>query len=264
MTTSLAITQQLEACEAVIERGMTTFIEVGNALLRIRDERLYRQEYRDFETYCQARWALSRSRAYQLMDAADVVERVSTIVDTPAPANEGQARALIGLPTETAAQVMQEAHDITDGKPTATVIREVRERIENPDLPLTQEECEALDDAAYCDGSCGDGLCECLAEDCSCGFLPPDARATDASDTPTPAKGSGVKDKKSPGPRVGHLKILTNAAASLSGMQILLDAIEELDATVTADEARQLWTDLDSATRSLNRIKNLTKERSNT
>jgi hypothetical protein len=260
MTTSLAITQQLEACEAVIERGMTTFIEVGNALLRIRDERLYRQEYRDFETYCQARWAMNRRYANRLIEAADVADRLGPI----GPRNEGQARELSGLPAETAAQVMQEAHDLTDGKPTATVIREVRERIGNPDLPLTQEECEALDDAAYCDGSCGDGLCECLAEDCSCGFLPPDARATDASDTPTPAKGSGVKDKKSPGPRVGHLKILTNAAASLSGMQILLDAIEELDATVTADEARQLWTDLDSATRSLNRIKNLTKERSNT
>jgi hypothetical protein len=260
MTTSLAITQQLEACEAVIERGMTTFIEVGNALLRIRDERLYRQEYRDFETYCQARWAMNRRYANRLIEAADVADRLGPI----GPRNEGQARELSGLPAETAAQVMQEAHDLTAGQPTATVIREVRERIGNPDLPLTQEECEALDDAAYCDGSCGDGLCECLAEDCSCGFLPPDARATDASDTPTPAKGSGVKDKKSPGPRVGHLKILTNAAASLSGMQILLDAIEELDATVTADEARQLWTDLDSATRSLNRIKNLTKERSNT
>ena len=39
----------LAECEAVIERGLATFVEVGRALLHIRDERLYRAAHRTFE-----------------------------------------------------------------------------------------------------------------------------------------------------------------------------------------------------------------------
>ena len=88
--------------EAVIERGLKTFCEVGEALLAIRDGRLYRQDYSTFEDYCISRWGLARSRAYQLMDAAEVVGtlRMSTIVDI-LPATESQARPLVALlPTE--------------------------------------------------------------------------------------------------------------------------------------------------------------------
>lgn len=38
---------------------------------------------------------------HQLIEAADVVERLGTIVPNLLPANEGQARELHGLPTET-------------------------------------------------------------------------------------------------------------------------------------------------------------------
>ncbi len=48
----------LAECEAVIEKGMDTFLEVGNALLRIRDERLYRVGFSTFQEYCQARWQM--------------------------------------------------------------------------------------------------------------------------------------------------------------------------------------------------------------
>jgi hypothetical protein len=46
----------LAQCEGVIERGMKSFIEVGTALLKIRDERLYRENYGTFEEYCRKRW----------------------------------------------------------------------------------------------------------------------------------------------------------------------------------------------------------------
>jgi hypothetical protein len=81
--------KRLDELEAVIERGVQTFIEVGKALTEIRDSRLYKQTYNSFETYCKERWGFSRARGYQLIDAA----KLSTTVDTP-PANERQARAL--------------------------------------------------------------------------------------------------------------------------------------------------------------------------
>src|SRR5260221_3259797 len=43
-------------CEAVIQRGWQTFVEVGRALARIRDQKLYRAEHDTFETYCRQKW----------------------------------------------------------------------------------------------------------------------------------------------------------------------------------------------------------------
>jgi len=66
----------LEQCEQIIERGLKTFIQVGRALTRIRDAKLYRLEYRTFEDYCAERWGIERGRAYQIMSAATVAENV--------------------------------------------------------------------------------------------------------------------------------------------------------------------------------------------
>lgn len=82
----------------MIERGLTTFVEVGAALLRIREERLYRATHGSFEDYCRERWGWGRAHAYRLMDAAAVVQDLSPIGDTPLPRNEAQARELARLP----------------------------------------------------------------------------------------------------------------------------------------------------------------------
>jgi hypothetical protein len=109
--------------EAVIERGLNTFVEVGNALLAIRDQREYRAAHSTFEGYCQERWGFTERRARQLMASA---EAVGTIVPTglPAPANEGQARELARVPEPERAEVWRETIERTGGKPTAAAIRE--------------------------------------------------------------------------------------------------------------------------------------------
>ncbi|MEU3096581.1 hypothetical protein ABZ690_17735, partial [Streptomyces sp. NPDC006967] len=53
--------------EAVIERGIKTFYEVGTALADIRDRKLYRADYGTFEEYAEKRWQMSRRRAYQMI-----------------------------------------------------------------------------------------------------------------------------------------------------------------------------------------------------
>lgn len=115
--------EALAELEEVIERGLTTFVDVGNALLSIRDERLYRAEYATFEDYCRERWGLSQPRAYQLMDAAGVV---STMVESglEPPTNERQVRELGRVPEERRAEVWQQTLDATGGKPTAAAIRQ--------------------------------------------------------------------------------------------------------------------------------------------
>jgi hypothetical protein len=105
---STAEVQTLAHYEQIIERGIKTFVEVGHALLVIRDERLYREGYTTFEDYCRQRWDLSRPYAYQLMEASVVVENVSAVADI-VPANEAQARPLTTLPAEQQREVWREA-----------------------------------------------------------------------------------------------------------------------------------------------------------
>lgn len=83
----------LVECEAVIERGLKSFVEVGQALARIKDEDLYKSlGYRRFEDYCRERWDLSRKRAYDLTGAYETVRQLSPMGDIPLPTSERQAR----------------------------------------------------------------------------------------------------------------------------------------------------------------------------
>jgi hypothetical protein len=116
---------ELTRCEDIIKKGMTTFIEVGMALVTIRDQRLYRDEFATFEQYCGKRWSISRPRAYQLIEAAETVGRLSTTVDI-LPSTERQARPLASIPAGEQSQVWQAAVDSApDGVVTAAHVQAV-------------------------------------------------------------------------------------------------------------------------------------------
>ena len=114
----------LTQAEAKIERGIKSFIEVGDALAQVRDQRLYREEFGTFEVYCHERWGLSRSRVYRLIDASGVTQ-MSPIGDKPT--SEGQARELVGLEPKEVGEVMRKASETTGGKVTAKAIKEARQ-----------------------------------------------------------------------------------------------------------------------------------------
>jgi hypothetical protein len=90
-------TVTLAACETVIERGLATFIEVGQALLRIRDEKLYRETNKSFEAYCQERWDFERAHAYRLIEAGEVCLQIGDIATGYLPSSESIARELARL-----------------------------------------------------------------------------------------------------------------------------------------------------------------------
>lgn len=98
-TLSAREAEELATCERIIERGLRTFLEVGSALLKIRDLRLYRNEYATFEDYYRERWSLERSQVYRLMDAAEVTRNLqsSPMGEVPLPSNERQVRPLTKL-----------------------------------------------------------------------------------------------------------------------------------------------------------------------
>lgn len=156
---------RLAELETVIERGLQTFIEVGSALMEIRNSRLYRQMYTTFEEYCQERWDLRKSRIYQLMDAAEVVENLksSTIVELssgniPLPVNEAQARPLAKLEVELQRQAWQRAVETApQGRITAkhveTVVREFQAAQVEPDsfaCPRCGQRAVQLNEGVIC------------------------------------------------------------------------------------------------------------------
>ena len=88
----------LTECEDIIARGMATFVEVGQALLEIRDHRLYRKAgFGTFDLYCRKRWGWSRSYAHRHIQAAKVVGLLPIGDRTAGPVNEAQARALVPI-----------------------------------------------------------------------------------------------------------------------------------------------------------------------
>lgn len=115
---------RLEACEQVIERGLATFVDVGTALLEVRDSRLYRAEFATFEAYCAERWGLKQSRAYQLIDAAKALTNLKSSTIVELPANEAQARELTQFTPDEQRAVWQMAVETApNGKVTAAHVR---------------------------------------------------------------------------------------------------------------------------------------------
>lgn len=129
------VARSLEENEAIIERGLATFIEVGNALAEIRDNRLYRESHGTFEGYCRDRWGWNRNYANKVISAADVGTNVP--ID-----NEGQARALSPLRDDPDA--MTAAYQAAQAKAAAEDARLTASRIKaEVDKILADEQAEA-------------------------------------------------------------------------------------------------------------------------
>lgn len=123
--------QELEGCEEVIENGLNIWYQVGEALLHIRDNRLYRASHKTFEEYLNERWGMSRSRAHRLIDASQVAANLLPIGNILA--NEAQARELVPFAPDEQRLIVEVGKEVFgDRKPTAsdykslgTVLREV-------------------------------------------------------------------------------------------------------------------------------------------
>ena len=90
--------RDLTDLENTIANGFTKFLEVGNALLEIQARKLYLDDgYNTFEQYCAKRWSISRSQAYRMIQAAEVVGHISEHEDVPLPIHEAQTRVLARL-----------------------------------------------------------------------------------------------------------------------------------------------------------------------
>ena len=115
----------LDDLEGIVEKGLATFVEVGNALRRIRDQRLYRELHSTFDDYCKERWGISRFYAHRQIEAANVAGALLPNGNTPT--TESVAREL--APLKDQPEKLQEAWSETveqhGPKPTAKQVKEV-------------------------------------------------------------------------------------------------------------------------------------------
>jgi hypothetical protein len=149
--------KRLSELEALVGDNIKAYVAVGCALREIRDTQLYRETHDRFDEYVKDMWDMARCRAYQYIDAADVVDnlrRVSDFIEDEIakqipeeigsnsknekiyncrqipllPENEGQARALAKYPPEKQIEIWKEALITSkNGKITASHVRATAE-----------------------------------------------------------------------------------------------------------------------------------------
>jgi len=117
---------RLHTLERTIERGLANFLEVGKALLEIRDQRLYRA-HGSFEQYCHQRFGITQHRGLAIIRSTQVADHLlagpaSPEGDAPLPADlaEQSLRPLHRVDPELAAQIWRLASRL--GKPTGPVV----------------------------------------------------------------------------------------------------------------------------------------------
>jgi hypothetical protein len=80
---------ELEKEEEIIGRGKATFIEVGEALARVKDKKLYERRYKTWAEYYERRWGFKKSYVYDLMNAS---EEALKLPEPERPKTEREAR----------------------------------------------------------------------------------------------------------------------------------------------------------------------------
>ena len=130
----MADSHRLTQLEAVVARGLASFVEAGCALLEIRHSELYKLTHPTWRAYCRERWDWSDEYARKIMCAAEVAQNLQqrpitspTIVgghDPAYPASPHQVLPLAGLPPAKQREVWVEATRNKDA-PTAEEIAEI-------------------------------------------------------------------------------------------------------------------------------------------
>ena len=117
---------ELERCEVVIKQGLQTFIEVGQALMTIREKRLYRIGFKTFEDYCTHKWGMVQQSATRLIRAYETVTNLqSEPIGSVLPKSENQIRPLTSLEPEIQKEVWTEVVKTHGDKITAAKVQTV-------------------------------------------------------------------------------------------------------------------------------------------
>jgi hypothetical protein len=119
--------KELAQLEEVVKGGWKNCLEVGHALIEIREKKLYRDKNQNFEQYVRLEFGLSKTYAYNLIGSAEVYDDLSSIEDVNLkPLNEAQTRCLISLSSEKRVKVWKKVIKEAGNEPiTAKMVQAV-------------------------------------------------------------------------------------------------------------------------------------------
>lgn len=149
LTITTTEAKRLKGLENTIKAGLGTVLKVAEALMEIKENRLYRAKYKTFEEYCEQKWQVTRRRAYQLIEAGEVRNSLTPEMGNNFP-NTAQLNALAKIPKEqrqAAAEAIIESVKTKGGKVTASRIKAANPmrgvdttKLDAPVLTATQHE----------------------------------------------------------------------------------------------------------------------------
>jgi hypothetical protein len=169
LTTQLSENEkaELKTLEGIIQQEMGSFMAVGNALLTIRDNKLYREQYQSFNEYSKAKWGIDRSYAGRLIRGSQVAanlggQMIQESKDgahghqlyTPCeiqPIHERQIRPLTVLEPDQQCEVWEEAVRSADGK--VVTFKQVKALVEARVGPPPPKPVKPRDPYAYSDAN---------------------------------------------------------------------------------------------------------------
>lgn len=136
--------KELTRLEDIIRGGLRSFVDVGDALTSIRDNRMYRETHATFENYCQEKWDMQRRYANRLIGAAEVMGTLGP-TGPNVPECERQVRPLTKLPPDEQVAAWNEAVEASpNGKPTSAIVEQiVATRLPKTNVPEVTEDEEA-------------------------------------------------------------------------------------------------------------------------
>lgn len=126
METPVEIVPSLKELEAVIDRNLSSFYEVGKALRTIQGGQLYEKlGYDNFRQYVEARWDFGWNYGYKQMAAAAVQDNLCTIVQKPLIESQAREFARLADPEQQRQVARDLGMDNPETKVTTAVIRAV-------------------------------------------------------------------------------------------------------------------------------------------
>lgn len=127
-------------CENRIDSSLKDFIQRGKDFAFIRDNKLYREEYCSWATYCRAKFGIYYSTADRLIAAYQVAEQLQPIGGSIP--NESVARQLYSIKEverpEAWRKLLNQSKQLNKSI-TASMVLEVKREMRGEDIPLQHE-----------------------------------------------------------------------------------------------------------------------------
>lgn len=117
---------QFKRSKIVIRKWCDDRFRVGAELKRIRDEHLYREDYKSFEEFCETEYNWQRDNAYKLINASETKKSLPANVEIFIQ-NPAQANALAAVPPSQREAVIADV--AKQGEVTAAAITEAAKKL---------------------------------------------------------------------------------------------------------------------------------------